>query len=344
MKRSKSTFLQNEQPAIGHGDDVGLPRHAGEKRHLAKQVAAAERNAAAGKDDLGGAGGDEIAGVTLFPLAHDPFARHGEPGSQQLLHPFELLVGKISEEVETTDQLARIESKIKARPRLSLSVLDAALEVLVDLGRDKTFLKQRVVSSHLAPHRGLAQEPGFEGRRVLRILPAQRVEGGCRALEANLENGVDELDDPLAENRARPHGVRAHELLDQQTRNEQHLEPVAEPVGEKAHDSKTAIEEIGDAERERKGERSFGAALIAETPAASRAFAQSFGVAQQRLHGDGRGGALRHDFKRQHPFLVAERHQADREALMIREVCFRGAGRFCRRHSGLIGRKRAGDG
>jgi len=40
----------------------------------------------------------------------------------------------------------------------------------------------------------LAQEPGFEGGSVLRILPAQRVESGCRALEANLENDVDEFD------------------------------------------------------------------------------------------------------------------------------------------------------
>ena len=52
---------QHEQPAIGHGDDVGLPRHAGEQRHLAEQVAAAERDAATGKDDLGRAGGDEVA-------------------------------------------------------------------------------------------------------------------------------------------------------------------------------------------------------------------------------------------------------------------------------------------
>ena len=178
----------------------------------------------------------------------------------------------------------------------------------------------------------------------MRILAAQRVESGCRALEANLENDVDELDDAFAENRPRPYGVGARELLDQQTRNEQHLETVAEPVGEKTHDSKPAIEEIGDGERERKGERSFGPPLVAETPAAPRALAQSFGVAQQRLHGDGRGGSLRHDFKRQHPFLVAERHQADREALMIREARFGGGGRFCSRHPGLIRRERAGDG
>ena len=80
MKRSKSTFLQHKQPAIGHGDDVGLPRHAGEQRHFAEQVAAAERDAAAWKDDLGGAGGDEVAGVALVALAHDPLAGRDESG------------------------------------------------------------------------------------------------------------------------------------------------------------------------------------------------------------------------------------------------------------------------
>ena len=126
---------------------------------------------------------------------------------------------------------------------------------------------------------------------------------------------------------------RAHELLDQQPRDEQHLEPVAQPIGEKAHNSEAAIEEIGGGERERKGERRFGAALVAEPSAASRAFAESLGVSQQRLHGHRRGGPLGHDLERQHPLLVSQRHQADRQALMIGQARFGDARRFCRRHS-----------
>src|SRR6202042_1028703 len=133
--------------------------------------------------------------------------------------PLELLVIEIGEQVESPDQLARIEAEVKTRPGLSrLRILDAALEIFVDLGRDEAFLEQSVVASHLAAQRGLAQEPGFESRRVLRILTAQRVERGRRPFEANLEDGVDELDDPLAEDRTRSHGMCGHKLLDQQAR------------------------------------------------------------------------------------------------------------------------------
>ena len=111
---------QDQEPAIGHGDDVGLARHSGEQRNLAEQVAAAERDAPTGKDHLGGAGSDEIAGVALFALAHDPFARHGESGPEQLLHSLELLVGEIGEQVEPADQLAGVEPKVEAGPRFSL--------------------------------------------------------------------------------------------------------------------------------------------------------------------------------------------------------------------------------
>ena len=70
-------------------------------------------------------------------------------------------------------------------------------------------------------------------------------------------------------------------FLDEQARHERHLEPVAEPVGEKAHDAKAAIEEIGGGERKRKGERRFGAALVAEPPVAPRALAQGFRVSRR---------------------------------------------------------------
>ncbi len=128
-----------------------MPR---EQRHLAEQVAAAERNAAARKDDLGGAGGNEVAGVALVALTHDPLARRHEPGPEQLLHPLELLVVEIGEQVEAPDQLARIEAEIETRPGLSgLRALDTAFEIFIDLGRDEAFLEQGVVASHLASHR-----------------------------------------------------------------------------------------------------------------------------------------------------------------------------------------------
>ena len=76
------------------------------------------------------------------------------------------------------------------------------------------------------------------------------------------------------------------------------LEAVAEPLGEKAADAEAPIEEIGGAEREREGERRFGGALVAEPPVAPRALDQRLGVAHQRLHGGGRGGAPRQRLER----------------------------------------------
>src|SRR5208282_6551010 len=160
------------------------------------------------------------------------------------------------------------------------------------------FLEQGVVASHLAPQRRLAQEPGFESRRILRILPAQRVERGHGPRQARLEDGVDELDDALAENRARPHRMGAGKLLDQKAREEQHFEAVAKSIREKAHDSEPTIEEKGRSEGERESKRRLRDALVAETSPAPRAFAKRFGVSQQRLYGRRRGRALRHDFER----------------------------------------------
>ena len=156
--------------------------------------------------------------------------------------------------------------------------------------------------------------------------------------------GVDELDDPLAEDRARPRRVGAGELLDQEAGHEQDFEPVAKSIGEKAHDSEPPVKEICRLESERESERRVDAALVAETSAAPRAFAEGFGVSEQRLHGDRRSRALGHDFERQHAFLVAERHERDRQALVIGQDGLFGAARLCRRDPGLIRRKRARQG
>ena len=77
-------------------------------------------NAAAWKDDLGSARGDKVAGVAFVALAHDPFARHRNRGLSNFCTRSELLVGEIGKQVETPNQLARIEAQVKARPRLAL--------------------------------------------------------------------------------------------------------------------------------------------------------------------------------------------------------------------------------
>src|ERR1700722_5330601 len=92
---------QHQQPAIGHGDDIGLARHAAEKRLFTEEVAAAERDTATRKDHFGGAWGDEVAGAPLVPPAYDPPARPWQPGPEQLLHPLELLVVESGEQVES---------------------------------------------------------------------------------------------------------------------------------------------------------------------------------------------------------------------------------------------------
>ena len=80
MNRSKSTFRSTRSLTVGQGDDIGLPRHAGEERHFAEHIARAQRDAATRKDDLGGARGDEIARVPLVAVAHDELAWNGEAG------------------------------------------------------------------------------------------------------------------------------------------------------------------------------------------------------------------------------------------------------------------------
>ena len=127
-------------------------------------------------------------------------------------------------------------------------------------------------------------------------------------------------DDPLPEQRTRAFGLVAGELLDQQAGHQQRLETVAKTIGEKAADTKAPIDEIGGAEGERKGERRLGGAFISEPPCASRPLDQRLGVAHQRLHGGGGSRAPRQRFKNQHPFLVAERHQRDRQPLALGSV------------------------
>ena len=133
------------------------------------------------------------------------------------------------------------------------------------------------------------------------------------ACEAGFEHVVDERDRLVAEDRPRALGGAARQVLDDQARHQQRLEALAEPVGEKTPDPEAAVEEIGDPEREREGERRIGGALVAEPPAAPRALDQRLGVAHQRLERGGRSGAARQRLEDQHPFLVAERDQRDRQ-------------------------------
>ena len=121
----------------------------------------------------------------------------------------------------------------------------------------------------------------------------------------------------LAEDRARSFGGAARQVLDEQARDQQRLEAVAEAVGEKAADAEAPVDEIGGAEGERKGERGFGGALVAEPPAASRALDERVGVAHQRLQRGGRRRAPRQRFEDEHPLLIAERDQRDRQPLVL---------------------------
>ena len=150
-----------------------MPPHAGEQGHLPEHVAAAEFDSTIGKGDFDRARGDEVDRVAPVALAHDPLVRHREAGPQKLFNPLQLLVGEIGEQVQFCDQPARIEPEIETRPGFRrLRVGDAVLEIVIDLGRDQPFIVQVVVASHLAPHRRLPQEPGFERRSIFRILPA----------------------------------------------------------------------------------------------------------------------------------------------------------------------------
>ena len=114
--------------------------------------------------------------------------------------------------------------------------------------------------------------------------------------------------------------VVARQFLDHEPHVEQPLEPLAEPIGEEAADAEAAMQEIGDAERQRKGEPGLGGALVAEPAVGARAFHHRVGVAHQRLHDGGRGGPRGERLQHQRPLLVAERHQRHGEALVLGEA------------------------
>ena len=153
---------------------------------------------------------------------------------------------------------------------------------------------------------------------------------------------VDQRGDPFAEDRARALGAAAGKVLDQQARHQQRLETVAEAVGKKAADAEAPIDEIGGPERQREGERAFRGAFVAEPPAAPCALDQRVGVAHQRLQGGGRSGPARQRLEDEHPLLVSERDQRDRQPLVLGELDLlrrvAGAGGLRPR---LIGRERA---
>ena len=111
----------------------------------------------------------------------------------------------------------------------------------------------------------------------------------------------------------------AGELLDHQPHRQEPLEPLAEPLGEEAADPEPAVEKIGGAERQRKGEPRLGGALVAEPAVGARAFDHRVGVAQQLLHHGGRsragGERLHHD----RALLIAERDQRHPDAIVLRE-------------------------
>src|SRR5215831_10609129 len=83
-KRSKSAPSQNEQPAIGKGDDIRLPRPARQKRHLAKELATPKPDAARRQSDFDGTGSNKEYGIAPVSLTDNALARHGETRPQQL--------------------------------------------------------------------------------------------------------------------------------------------------------------------------------------------------------------------------------------------------------------------
>ena len=123
--------------------------------------------------------------------------------------------------------------------------------------------------------------------------------------------------------------------------HEQHLETVAQAIGENAHDAEAPVEEMGEAEGKRKSERGLGAALVAEPPAASRALDEASALRKRACTRRGRRRASRQDVENHVAFLIAERHEADGEAVAIGERHLRGVAAARRRDPGLIGRDRA---
>ena len=126
------------------------------QRHLAEQVAAAERDAPIAKGDLGGAGGDEVAGVALIrPPGTISSRGTANRGLSSFCTRSSSLIVEIGEQVEAprSTRACRGRGQSEAGSLSTGCVLDAALEILVDLGRDEAFLEQGVVASHLAAQR-----------------------------------------------------------------------------------------------------------------------------------------------------------------------------------------------
>ena len=206
--------------------------------------------------------------------------------------------------------------------RASLSWTSSTLldEIPVDLRRNQAPFEQGSVAAHRPAQGRLAQETRLERSRVVGILAAQRVERRARPFQTRLEHAVDERGGLIAEDRPRSLGGVAGEVLDDQTRHQQGLEPVPEAIGEKTADPEAAVEEIGGAEREGESEPRLRGVLVSEPPAAPRGLDQRLGVAHQRLERGRRCGAPGQGFEDEHPFLIAERNQSHRQALVLGQL------------------------
>ena len=89
--------------------------------------------------------------------------------------------------------------------------------------------------------RGLSQDSRLERAQVVRVLTTKRVDSRLSPVEAFPQDAIDERFDPFAENGARAFGVVAGEPLDQEARHQQHLEALAQTIGENAADPKAPV-------------------------------------------------------------------------------------------------------
>ena len=135
------------------------------------------------------------------------------------------------------------------------------LQIVVELLRDQSFFEQGLIPAHLLPQRRLAQEPFFQSRHVVGVLPTKRIQGVAHFFAAMLDDFAGDLGQTLSENGAQTLGVEADQPLDQQARHQQQFDPISQPIGKEPLNSEMPVKEIGDAECRRKRRAPASAAL-----------------------------------------------------------------------------------
>ena len=155
-------------------------------------------------------------------------------------------------------------------------------------------------------------------------MPTQGVESARDGTPSLVEDLAGNTRDALSEDRANLLAVEGMEALHQKALDQQDFGALGKAIGERSNDPEPAIEEIGDAEAERKRECGLSRSTIAETPLAPRRFRDRVRIAEHDLHGRRRRDPVGEHLEDERVLLVAEGDEGDGQAVPLAQLRRRG--------------------